>query len=273
VNEEKRYSVKELADIAGVSGRTLRFYDREGLLKPRRAANGYRYYDEAALLRLQQILFYRELDFSLDEIRSTLDKPGFKEIEALEQHRESLKSRATRIDRLIKTIDETILHLKGERKMSDKKLFEVFSEDKQKKYEQQIKDKFGEKAFDGVKDWNKYSKEEKKKILDEQEVIYHDLAANIDKLPESPEVQRIVARWHRHLRFFYEPSPERMAGLAQMYTQHPDFQTNFRKIHPRLPGFLHDAIIYYVKGLGLKNIPDCNIEWPRVSDPLTKLKA
>jgi hypothetical protein len=69
---------------------------------------------------------------------------------------------------------------------------------------------------------------------------------------KSPEVQKVIARWHQHLRYFYEPSLERLAGLAQLYTEHPDFLANFKKIHPDLPGFLHDAIIYYVEGLKKK---------------------
>ena len=113
-----RYTVKQLSDAAGVSPRTLHFYDQIGLLKPDAyGENGYRYYGEAALLRLQQILFFKELDFSLVDIKTTIDRPGFDTLQALRTHRETLQERLVRLSRLIQTVDRTILHIKGELKM------------------------------------------------------------------------------------------------------------------------------------------------------------
>ena len=121
------YTIKQLADLAGVSIRTLHYYDEIGLLKPTSyGENGYRYYDEQAVLRLQQILFFRELDFSLDDVKDILDQPEFDVLHALREHRQALEQKVTRLNRLINTVDNTISHLKGELEMSQKSFFEGF---------------------------------------------------------------------------------------------------------------------------------------------------
>ena len=242
------YTVKQLSDLAGVSPRTLHYYDEIGLLKPAtHGDNGYRYYGEEALPRLQQILFFKELDFSLDEIRAVMARPGFDVLHALQVHRQALLERVERLNRLIGTIDKTTLHLKGQQTMKKKDYFAGFSEEKQKQYEEQIRQKYGEKAFEGVTDWNSYTPEQKKRIVDESGAIYDDLVAAMGKGYDSPEVQQIIARWHQHLRYFYEPSVERLRGLGQMYTEEPEFVAKFRALHLELPEFLNQAIQYYCK--------------------------
>jgi UDP-N-acetyl-D-mannosaminuronic acid transferase (WecB/TagA/CpsF family) len=162
-------------------------------------------------------------------------------------HRQALLERVERLNRLIQTIDKTTLHLKGQKTMKKKEYFEGFSEEKQKEYEKEIRQKYGEKAFEGVTDWNSYSPEQKKRIIAESAAIYDDIVAVMGKGYASPEVQQIIARWHQHLRYFYEPSTERLLGLGQMYTEHPEFVAKFRAIHPDLPEFLNQAIQYYCK--------------------------
>ena len=242
------YTVKQLSDLAGISPRTLHYYDEIGLLKPAsHGDNGYRYYGEDSLPRLQQILFFKELDFSLDEIQTVLAQPGFDVVHALQVHRQALLERVERLNRLIQTIDKTTLHLKGQKTMKKKEYFEGFSEEKQKEYEKEIRQKYGEKAFDGVTDWNSYSPEQKKRIIAESAAIYDDIASVMAKGYASPEVQQIIARWHQHLRYFYEPTTERLLGLGQMYTEQPEFVARFRTIHPDLPEFLNQAIQFYCK--------------------------
>ncbi|MCL4560561.1 MAG: MerR family transcriptional regulator [Chloroflexi bacterium] len=244
------YTVKQLADLAGISPRTLHYYDEIGLLKPTSVReNGYRCYGEAALLRLQQILFYKELDLGLQEIRSILDSPNFDVIAALKSHRDALQGRVKRMERLIQTVDQTILHLRGETEMSQPQYFAGFNEARQKQYEQEIQRRFGERAFEDTIDWKSYSPEKQAAILAEGEAIYRDLAANIDKGAASSEVQQIIARWHRHLRYFYEPSVERLRVLALLYNEHPDFLETFTRIDPRLPEFLKQAIETYCQNL------------------------
>src|SRR5690606_12824607 len=127
------YTVKQLADLSGVSVRTLHHYDEAGLLKPgSRTAAGYRLYGEAELLRLQQILFYRMLELPLREIQGLLDAPEFDTLEALTQHRETLLLRKREMETMLATVDKTIRKLKGEIMMSDEELYAGFPEDARK---------------------------------------------------------------------------------------------------------------------------------------------
>ena len=127
-----RYTVKQLATLAGVTVRTLHHYDQIGLLKPTSIGdNGYRYYGHEALYRLQQILFYRELDVPLEAIRRMLDSPDFDLSSALESHRSALQAELQRLQRLILTIDLTTQRLKGRNTMSDRQLFTGFSDEEQ----------------------------------------------------------------------------------------------------------------------------------------------
>src|SRR5438270_13884142 len=118
------YTVKQVARVSGVSVRTLHFYDETGLLKPAyQKANGYRYYEEPQLLTLQQILFYRELGFELKQIKQILQRRGFQKFAALRSHRKVLLERVAHARSLIATIDKTLRHLKGTRKMKTQDLF------------------------------------------------------------------------------------------------------------------------------------------------------
>jgi DNA-binding transcriptional MerR regulator len=225
-------------------------YDEIGLLKPASYGdNGYRYYGDEAVPQLQQILFFKELDFNLEEIRSILSRPDFEVLHTLEAHKAALLRRAARLERLIHTIDKTTQHMKGKQEMKQKEFFEGFSEEKQKQYEQEIRQRYGERAFEDTTDWNSYTPEQKTRIKAESEQIYRDLVSNMDKGYASPEVQQIIARWHHHLRYFYEPTVERLRGLGQMYTEHPDFVATFTRMHHDLPKFLQQAIEYYCKNM------------------------
>jgi DNA-binding transcriptional MerR regulator/quercetin dioxygenase-like cupin family protein len=121
------YTVKQVAAMSGVSVRTLHFYDETGLLKPAyTGANGYRFYEEPQLLTLQQILFYRELGFELKQIKQILGRADFEKLAALESHREVLQENLARTRTLIETIDKTIGHLRGTKKMTTEEMFAGF---------------------------------------------------------------------------------------------------------------------------------------------------
>src|SRR5258707_15158874 len=118
------YTVKKVAGMSGVSVRTLHFYDEVGLLKADHVGvNGYRFYEEAQLLTLQQILFYRELGFELKQIKRTLGRADFEKAAALQSHREVLQKKLSRTRTLIETIDKTTTHLKGAKKMKNEEMF------------------------------------------------------------------------------------------------------------------------------------------------------
>src|SRR6202047_5359558 len=122
------YTVKQVATMSNVSVRTLHFYDETGLLKPAyHKENGYRYYEELQLLALQQILFYRELGFELKQIKQILNRDDFENLDALQSHREILQKNLARTRTLIETIDKTIKHLKGAKKMKNEEMFVGFS--------------------------------------------------------------------------------------------------------------------------------------------------
>ena len=122
------YTVKQVAAMSGVSVRTLHFYDETALLKPAYTkANGYRIYEEAQLLMLQQILFYKELGFELKRIKRILGQANFEKAAALRSHRKVLEQNVARTRALIETIDKTIKHLKGTKKMKSEELFSGFS--------------------------------------------------------------------------------------------------------------------------------------------------
>src|SRR5580692_6965252 len=122
------YTVKKLSELSGVTVRTLHFYEEIGLLKPAyHGANGYRYYEEKELLQLQQILFFKQLGFSLKQIQKVLGKSDFDQLSALHSHRKSLSLEWEKIGQLLKTIDKTIKHLKGKKKMKDTEIFDGFN--------------------------------------------------------------------------------------------------------------------------------------------------
>ncbi|MFO7684227.1 MAG: MerR family transcriptional regulator [Chloroflexota bacterium] len=241
------YTVKQLAEMAGVSRRTLHYYDEIGLLQPwQKGENGYRYYDDAAVLRLQQILFYRELGLSLQEIETAVSAPDFDVLQALQAHRLALLQRTKRLENLIQTIDKTIDHLEGKFEMSTQELFTGFDEETQKAYEIEAAERWDADEVKATSQrWQNYSAGQKKQIMAEGEAVYLDLLAAMDKGAESPEVQQIMVRWHQHMRHFYEPSVERLRGLGWGYANDPAFAAFYEKIHPDMPQFISQAIAFY----------------------------
>jgi DNA-binding transcriptional MerR regulator len=243
------YTVKQLSDLAGVSGRTLHYYDEISLLKPETVgANGYRYYGDEAVLRLQQILFYRELDLPLEEIKTIMGGGDFDAVSALESHRRALERQCERITRLIQTVDDTILHLKGQKSMSKKQLFQAFSDEQQEDYARQAEQLYDpETVRASNRKWKAYSAEEKQRILGEGNQIYEDLIAAIPRGAASPEAQACIERWRKHMDYFWTPSLEQLVGLAEMYNTSPDFKANFDQMDPRLAAFMLEAVKAYVK--------------------------
>ena len=130
-----KLTVKKLADLAGVSVRTLHYYDQVGLLKPEsRSPSGYRYYDENSVLRLQQVMFFREMGFSLDEINMIMSQPDFSILEALREHRNLLAKKKERTNELIRTLDNTIESIEREKEMQIRDYYQGFSDEQIEKY-------------------------------------------------------------------------------------------------------------------------------------------
>ncbi len=243
------YTVNQLSRLAGVSRRTLHYYDEIGLLAPSRVGdNGYRYYGQEALLRLQQILLYRELDMPLEEIRRLLNRPGFDVLQSLEHHKVELSLRIRRLERLVVTVDDTINHLKGDKEMSPKQLFETLSEEQQAAYEQEAMEIYDpETVKSSYKKWNSYTTADKQRIGEEGNAVYQGFLDAMPKGPASPEVQACVDSWRRHMEYFWSPQDAQLLGLADLYNNDPRFKANFDRIDPGLAEFVREAVRIYVE--------------------------
>jgi DNA-binding transcriptional MerR regulator len=242
------FTVKQLSKLAGVTPRTLHHYDAIGLLKPSRIGdNGYRYYGEESLLRLQQILFYRELDIPLDEIKQIIGRRDFDVLGALHTHKEALQKQARRLERLIQTVDHTIDYLKGNKPMSEKGLFEGFSEEQQEKYALEAEQMYDpETVRESNRKWKGYSAAKKEAILAEGKAIYQDMIAVMPKGADSPEAQAIVERWRKHMDYFWTPNLDQLQAIASGYVEDARFKANFDKMHPQLAEFMREAVAVYV---------------------------
>jgi len=242
------FTVKQLSKLAGVTPRTLHHYDEIGLLKPSRVGdNGYRYYGDESVLRLQQILFYRELDIPLDDIKKIMAESRFDVLGALQSHKDALKKQVRRLNRLINTVDNTINHLKGNNIMSDKAYFEGFSEEEQEKYALEAEQMYDpETVRESNRKWKSYSAAKKESIMAEGKAIYIDMIAAMPKGADSKEVQGIVERWRKHMDYFWTPKLDQLLALANGYNDEPRFKANFDKMHPQLAEFMRDAVKVYV---------------------------
>ncbi len=245
------YSVSQLAQISGVSVRTLHHYDEIGLLKPAlKADNGYRYYGREELLRLQQILFHRELDFPLEEIRRVLDAPGFDKARALREHRKKLKENAKRFQRLVRTIDETLATLEGDAEMTEKAMYKGFDPAKQEAYEKQLVDRYGDKMqgeIDAAKQkMSGWKQADFDAMTAEIEAIEGAMAkALTDGLPvDSEAVTALMRRHHAWVAKSWKKPPPAAAyaGLAQLYLDTPEFQARYEARQVGLCEYLAAAI-------------------------------
>jgi MerR family transcriptional regulator, thiopeptide resistance regulator len=241
------YTIKKLAKLAGTSVRTLHYYDEIGLLKPEyRGANGYRQYGEKSIAKLQQILFFRELDFSLEEIKTITSRPDFDALEALQSHKELLQKRKERIDELLRTIDKTIKNFKGEKLMEIKEYYQGFSDEQIEKYRDEVKKRWGEKTLKESEDRvKKMGKEKFAEVQAESDRIFRTIAENMPKGYDSRIVQGEVAKWRQWLENFSHYSDAAVLGLGRKYSQNPEFAKTFEKYHKDLPVFLTKAIEYY----------------------------
>lgn len=241
------YTVNKLAKLSGVSARTLRFYDEIDLLKPACVGdNNYRYYEEEQLLMLQQILFYRELDFPLVEIQRIMRSDHFNKIEALESHKRILIKKLDRTNQMIQTIDKTILHLRGNEKMKDEELYYGFDSEKQKKHEEYLVKKgivtqqFINESNAKIKNW---TDEQKRSFITDMENIITDLIIEMENKsqPSDEGVQALMRKHYIWLELTWTPNRESYIGLSELY-QTPEFRKFYDDRHP-------DLLTFFVKAM------------------------
>jgi DNA-binding transcriptional MerR regulator len=247
------YTVQKLGQIAGISTRTLRYYDEFGILKPARInSSGYRIYGQAEVDRLQQILFYRELGVSLESIKDIVTAPAFDGAQALRDHRQKLLEKREQLDLLIMNVDRTIALTEGRINMSDKEKFEGFKQklvdDNEKKYGKEVREKYGE---DTVNKSNAKVKNMSQEQYDEVTKLANQLTETLQSAFQTGdpagELAQRAADLHRQWLSFYWDSytKEAHAGVAQMYVDDERFTAYYDKVQPGTAVFLRDAVHIY----------------------------
>ncbi|HOQ10296.1 MAG TPA: MerR family transcriptional regulator [Syntrophomonadaceae bacterium] len=247
------YTVQQLAKTAGISSRTLRYYDEIGLLKPARlTSSGYRIYGPKEVDRLQQILFFRELGVGLEQIREIINDPSFDSLTALREHRVKLLEKKQQLELLINNVEKTIAQYEGRIIMTDQEKFEGFKQklidENEAKYGKEVREKYGDEAVD--KSYRKM-----KEMTQEQYAEFEKLGQMVlDTLKEAmaagdpaSELAQKAADLHRQwLCFTWDNySKEAHAGLAQMYVNDERFAAYYDRIKPGAAKFLRDAVLVY----------------------------
>ncbi|WP_209860943.1 MerR family transcriptional regulator [Paenibacillus shirakamiensis] len=247
------YSVQSLGKMAGVSSRTLRYYDEIGLLKPARIhSSGYRMYGDMEVNQLQHILFYRELGLPLDQIKLLMNAPEFDTVRALVQHHQQLLIRRTQLNTLIQNVERTLAAQEGKIAMTDQQKFEGFKtklvEENEQRYGQEIRSKYGDDVIDqGNARVLSRTMDEQKAVaqLSEQLMVVLKQAYKTGD-PSSSEAQH-AADLHRQWLSYHWPtySKEAHAGLANMYVEDERFTAYYDALQPGMTVFLRDAIVIY----------------------------
>lgn len=247
----EKISISALAKAAGISTRTLRFYESAGLLIPKaRNSSGQRLYDADQKLILQQILFYRDLDLSLSEIKQIINDPNFDIEEALNRHKQKLEQRIADTKQLLTTIDKTILFINKKTMLTDEELYKGLSKKEIAAIKEEVNQKYDPKI---VAESNRrvkgYSKEQWAKIQEEAEDIYTQLAklklAGIS--PDAPEAQAQIDRHFQQMQNFYTVTKEMYRNLGEMYISDPRFTEFYEKRATGLAEWVHSAINEYCK--------------------------
>jgi len=245
------YMINEISKLTGVSIRMLHHYDKIGLLVPSKRNNSnYRVYSEEDVARLYQILLFKELEFSLKDIKSILDDEGFDKEEALRVQKKLILEKKKRLEKIIESIDDTINNMGG--KTMSKKDFKAFSYDEikahQEKYKEETKQKYGKSdAYKESKEkTSKYSKNDWENIMGDAGAIYEELAKLMDRNPADADVQALVQKWRDYItNNFYNCTIEIFRGLSLMYVADERFTNNIDKYGQGLAQFLSDAMNIY----------------------------
>lgn len=252
------YSIHSLSQLAGISKRTLRYYDQIGLLKPERSSqNNYRIYNTGHLDKLQQILFYRELGVELEEIGRILGSPDFVREKALASHLNELKNRREQLNLLIQNVEKSLASMKGEIIMSDAEKFTGFKkkliDENERKYGKEIRERYGDDVVNSsnakLMDMTKQQYADMEKLTEELSSALRDACLEGDPAGEKArEACKLHKRWLSYSWPEGEYSPDAHMGLAQMYVDDERFTEYYEKIAPGCAAFLRDALkIFYSK--------------------------
>ena len=250
-----QYTTKQLAQLAGVSARTLRYYDEIGLLKPsRNQESGYRVYGAADVERLQQILFYKTLGVELDEIIRILSDVSYDPLASLKSHRENLLTKKSQIDQLLRNVERSISEKEGKVKMKDAERFEGFIEqlveENEAKYGEEIRDKYGVEAVDRSNKAFKNMSETTYNHMNALTVrILQGLDDAFDRVYPDSEAGLKIAEMHKEwltIAWGYY-NGEAHGGLVQMYVEDERFRAHYDVNGPGRAKFLRDAVLGMLK--------------------------
>lgn len=247
------YTIKKIANLSGVSARTLRFYDEIDLLKPARVnSSGYRIYGQNEVNRLQQILFYREMDLKLEEIKEILDNPDFDVEQALMEHQEKLVAKRQEIDRLLASVQQTMKYYKGEIEMSDQEKFTAFKEQKvaenEAKYGKEIREKYGEETVErSNKKYLNLTEEQMQEMAETEVQLFETIGVYLEQPEIESDVAKEIFRLHKKWLSYTWPtySAEAHKGLGMMYIADERFTAYYDEKHDGAAQVLNDAIQYY----------------------------
>ena len=248
------YGIKEVANLTGLTTRTLRYYDEIDLLKPSRVGdNGYRFYESKELETLQQIMFYRKRGFELKQIKDILDNPEFDVAKALKEHLANLEEQKNNIDSLIKNVKLTLLDMEGEYKMSDKERFEAFKEElikeNEAKYGEEIRERYGDEAVEeSYRKMLNMSEEKYDRFRAIEEKIKEKLEEAVNsKMNPSDEIGEIITQLHREwiMMTWKQYSSDAHRGLAMMYTCDDRFKAYYDSKVSGCADFLQKAIEHW----------------------------
>lgn len=249
------YTVKQLSTLSGVTVRTLHFYEEQGLLKPAYyGTNGYRYYEEKELLQLQQVLFFKELGFSLKQISKVIGRSDFDQLAALYSHKKALSHEWEKIGLLLKTVDKTIKHIQGKKKIKDKEIFDGFNITLVKAKKGQSYSEAEKLVIQSVKNPTKNSGDIEKRgkayydnITKTAHGIFKELTHWIEKgfNPAADEVQNVIMKHHAFMGQTHDAKKEVYEAMAQLYTEHPAFRKQLDSFHADLANFMAEGMRFF----------------------------
>src|SRR5215212_2312151 len=243
------YTVGRVADLSGMTIRTLHHYDEIGLLSPSgRSAAGYRIYEDSDIERLQRILFYRELGFALEEISTIVDDPRTDALGHLRRQRGLLRERIERLSAMVDAIDYEMEARSMDMRLTPEERLEVFGEFRPEDYAEEAEQRWGE--TEAYKESNrrvsKYNKEDWQRLKAEGEEVQDRLAAALEAglAPDSEEAMAAVEAHRQHIsRWFYECTYEIHRGLTEMYVSDERFRSHYDTQTPGLAGFIREAAL------------------------------
>ena len=246
------YTVKQLARLSNVSVRTLHWYDEKGLLKPAfLGENGYRYYEEDQLFTLQQILFFRELNFTLDDIGKLINSNDFNRLQTLQAHRQILMLQFEQKKQLLNNLDKTIKYLKGEKTVKIEDIFAGFTQQKQENYENYLVEKVGvstkvENLRIKTQQWSKQDWLQYKKACDK---VHDDLILLLEQGADVSDesVQLVIDKHYQLIKSIWIPNKDSYIALADMYGSHADFVAFYQSLHPVLLAYMRQAMKRYAQ--------------------------